>query len=57
MTSINVGTIDVYCIAPNRRRWGVLTLQRAHDTRCPTAWETVHGHIEAGESPGAGRGA
>src|SRR3982751_3280709 len=26
-------------------------MQTAHDTRCPTAWETVHGHIEAGESP------
>jgi 8-oxo-dGTP pyrophosphatase MutT (NUDIX family) len=51
MTSINVGTIDVYCLDPSAGDWHVLTLQRAHDTRCPTAWETVHGHIEAGESP------
>jgi len=51
MTSINVGTIDVYCLDPSAAGWHVLTLQRAHDTRCPTAWETVHGHIEAGESP------
>jgi 8-oxo-dGTP pyrophosphatase MutT (NUDIX family) len=51
MTSINVGTIDVYCLDPSAGGWQVLTLQRAHDTRCPTAWETVHGHIEAGESP------
>jgi len=29
----------------------VLALQRAKNTRCPTAWETVHGHIEAGEEP------
>ena len=51
MTRISVGTIDVYCVSPNAGDWRVLTLQRAHDTRCPTAWETVHGHIEAGESP------
>jgi len=51
MTSISVGTIDVYCIDPGAGDWSVLTLQRAHDTRCPTAWETVHGHIETGESP------
>jgi dihydroneopterin triphosphate diphosphatase len=51
MTSISVGTIDVYCIDPGAGEWSVLTLQRAHDTRCPTAWETVHGHIETGESP------
>jgi 8-oxo-dGTP pyrophosphatase MutT (NUDIX family) len=51
MTSIRVGTIDVYCIVPTSGNWQVLALQRARDTRCPTAWETVHGHIEAGESP------
>ena len=51
MTKISVGTIDVYCVSPSVGDWRVLTLQRAHDTRCPTAWETVHGHIEAGESP------
>ena len=51
MTSISVGTIDVYCLDPSAGEWHVLTLQRAHDTRCPTAWETVHGHIEQGESP------
>ena len=51
MTSISVGTIDVYCLDPEVDEWHVLTLQRALDTRCPTAWETVHGHIEAGESP------
>jgi dihydroneopterin triphosphate diphosphatase len=51
MTSIRVGTIDVYCVAPNPGNWQVLTLQRARDTRCPTAWETVHGRIETGESP------
>jgi dATP pyrophosphohydrolase len=51
MTNVNVGTIDVYCIAPDPAEWRVLTVQRAHSTRCPTAWETVHGRIEPGESP------
>jgi 8-oxo-dGTP pyrophosphatase MutT (NUDIX family) len=51
MTNVNVGTVDVYLIAPEPAGWEVLTLQRAQGTRCPTAWETVHGRIEAGESP------
>ena len=51
MTNVNVGTVDVYLIAPDPAGWEVLTLQRSHDTRCPTAWETVHGRIELGESP------
>jgi 8-oxo-dGTP pyrophosphatase MutT (NUDIX family) len=51
MTIVNVGTIDVYLLAPDPVGWGVLVLQRAHGTRCPTAWETVHGRIEPGESP------
>jgi len=51
MTNVHVGTVDVYLIAPDPAGWGVLTLQRAQHTRCPTAWETVHGRIEPGESP------
>ena len=31
--------------------WRVLGLQRAPDTRCPAAWESIHGHIEPGENP------
>jgi len=51
MTNVNVGTVDVYLIAPDSAGWHVLTLQRAPHTRCPTAWETVHGRIEPGEAP------
>ena len=51
MTNVNVGTVDVYLIAPEPTGWEVLTLQRSQSTRCPTAWETVHGRIESGESP------
>ena len=51
MTSIDVGTVDVFVIRPLASGWRVLTLQRAADTRCPGAWEPVHGHIEPGEEP------
>jgi len=51
MTTVNVGTVDVYLVAPDPAGWDVLTLQRSPRTRCPTAWETVHGRIESGESP------
>lgn len=51
MATINVGTIDVYLIDVRTDGWRVLTLQRAKNTRCPNAWETVHGRIEPGEEP------
>ena len=51
VSQLSIGTIDVYVIRPLRDGWRVLVLQRALDTRCPTAWETVHGHIEDGEEP------
>ena len=51
VSQLSIGTIDVYVIRPLRDGWRVLVLQRALDTRCPTAWETVHGHIETGEEP------
>ena len=46
--------VDVYVIQPRPDGWRVLTLQRANDTRCPGAWETVHGRLEPGERPEAG---
>jgi type II secretory ATPase GspE/PulE/Tfp pilus assembly ATPase PilB-like protein/8-oxo-dGTP pyrophosphatase MutT (NUDIX family) len=51
VSQLSIGTIDVYVIRPLSDGWRVLALQRALDTRCPTAWETVHGHIEEGEEP------
>lgn len=54
MTNIEVGTIDVYAIRPRPDGWRILVLQRALDTRCPTAWEAVHGRLEAGEDPADG---
>jgi type II secretory ATPase GspE/PulE/Tfp pilus assembly ATPase PilB-like protein/8-oxo-dGTP pyrophosphatase MutT (NUDIX family) len=51
VSQLSIGTVDAYVIRPLREGWRVLVLQRALDTRCPTAWETVHGHIEPGEEP------
>jgi Tfp pilus assembly pilus retraction ATPase PilT/8-oxo-dGTP pyrophosphatase MutT (NUDIX family) len=51
MAHIEIGTVDVFVIAPREDGWRVLALRRATNTRCPGAWETVHGHIEAGEEP------
>jgi dihydroneopterin triphosphate diphosphatase len=53
MTHVVPGVVDVYVIRPYRAAWRVLTLQRAFDTRCPGAWESVHGKIEANETPEA----
>ncbi len=55
MAEAKVGTIDVYVIRPLRDGWRVLVLQRApQGTRCPLAWETVHGRLESGEEPEVG---
>lgn len=51
MTAINVGTIDLFVLARAHDAFRVLVLRRAANTRCPGAWETVHGRIEAGEEP------
>jgi 8-oxo-dGTP pyrophosphatase MutT (NUDIX family) len=51
MTSIVVGVVDVYVIRITGRSWRVLALRRAPGTRSPGSWETVHGRIEAGETP------
>jgi 8-oxo-dGTP pyrophosphatase MutT (NUDIX family) len=51
MTRLEVGTVDVFAIRPLAAGWRVLALQRANDTRCPSAWEPVHGHVEPAEEP------
>jgi type II secretory ATPase GspE/PulE/Tfp pilus assembly ATPase PilB-like protein/8-oxo-dGTP pyrophosphatase MutT (NUDIX family) len=51
MAHIQVGTVDVLVIRPRPDGWRVLALQRATNTRCPSAWEPVHGRIEPGEEP------
>ncbi len=51
MTGVVAGVVDVFVIRPLAAGWKVLVLQRAVDTRCPGAWETVHGRIEPDEKP------
>jgi dihydroneopterin triphosphate diphosphatase len=51
MADVQIGTVDVFVIRPLASGWRVLALQRGPHTRCPTAWEPVHGHIERGEEP------
>jgi type II secretory ATPase GspE/PulE/Tfp pilus assembly ATPase PilB-like protein/8-oxo-dGTP pyrophosphatase MutT (NUDIX family) len=50
-TEIVAGVVDVYALRRVDNAWRVLVLQRARDTRCPGAWETIHGRIEDGERP------
>lgn len=51
--ALRVGVVDVYLVhVTDRGAWRVLVLQRAATgTRCPLAWEAVHGRIEPGERP------
>lgn len=51
MTTTSVDLIDVYVIRGAGAELEVLALRRAAGGRCPGSWETVHGHIEAGERP------
>lgn len=51
MTELRIGVVDVFVVRPLPAGWRVLALKRAVGTRCPGAWETVHGRIEAGEKP------
>ena len=51
MTAVVPGVVDVYVIRPLPEGWKVLTVQRANDTRCPGAWETIHGRLDADERP------
>ena len=52
MTQIKVGVVDVYVVHQTAESRRVLVLRRAaQGTRCPLAWETVHGRIEPGERP------
>jgi dihydroneopterin triphosphate diphosphatase len=51
VTSIRVSLVDVYVLRGIDAALECLVLRRAIGGRCPGSWETVHGHIEAGERP------
>ena len=50
-TIVVAGVVDVYVVRPLPDGWKILVAQRSLTTRCPGAWETVHGRIESGERP------
>lgn len=51
VTDIIAGVVDIYVIRPLPDGWKILALRRAPDTRCPGAWETIHGRLDRGERP------
>ncbi len=53
LTSVTVSLVDVYVLRGAGPSLECLVLRRAPGGRCPGSWETVHGHIEPGETPAA----
>ena len=51
MTEARVSFVDVYVVRPGAAALDVLVLRRGPHGRSPGSWETVHGHIEPGETP------
>lgn len=51
MTSISVSLVDLYVLRGAGATLECLVLRRGSGGRCPGSWETVHGHIEPGETP------
>ena len=51
MTTIRTAFVDVYVLRGAGAALELLALRRGAGGRCPGSWETVHGHIEAGEHP------
>jgi dihydroneopterin triphosphate diphosphatase len=51
VTSVRVSLVDLYVLRGAGRALECLVLRRAPGGRCPGSWETVHGHIEPGETP------
>src|SRR5690242_4654203 len=51
VTSLRVCFVDCYVWRRVRDGIEVLALRRAPGGRSPGSWETVHGHIEPGETP------
>jgi 8-oxo-dGTP pyrophosphatase MutT (NUDIX family) len=52
MTDVEVAFVDAYVLRASGTGLEVLVLRRASGGRSPGSWETVHGHIEPGETPG-----
>ncbi|MGH7631477.1 MAG: NUDIX hydrolase [Gemmatimonadales bacterium] len=48
---MTVSLVDVYVLRGAGRALECLVLRRSPNAKRPGCWETVHGHIEAGETP------
>jgi dihydroneopterin triphosphate diphosphatase len=51
VTEIRVAFVDTFALRRVGGALQVLVLRRAAGGRCPGSWETIHGTIEAGETP------
>ena len=51
MTEVRVAFVDAYVLRSGATGLEVLALRRGPGGRSPGSWETVHGHIEPGETP------
>ena len=51
MAEVRVAFVDAYVLRAGAAGLEVLALRRAPGGRSPGSWETVHGHIEPGETP------
>jgi len=51
VTDLKIGVVDVYPVELRSGAFRVLLLERGATTRCPGAWEVVHGRIDPGERP------
>ena len=51
MTTVGVSLVDLYVLCGAGPSLECLVLRRAPGGRCAGSWETVHGHIEPGETP------
>lgn len=50
MSGVRVAFVDVWVLRGHGNALEVLVLRRGSAGRCPGAWETVHGSIEASET-------
>ena len=53
MSDARVSLVDVYVLRGSGPALECLVLRRSPAGRCAGSWESVHGHIEAGERPEA----
>jgi dATP pyrophosphohydrolase len=53
VTALQTKFVDVYVLRGAGSGLEILLLRRGPGGRCPGSWESVHGHIEPGETPAA----